>query len=128
MAMVQSAGPETKRVGARAKVASVERKSEVHPLARLHHSIGNQAVLRTLSQRRPAIQTKLTINQPGDQYEEEADRVADQVMRMPNAQAVSLNPAMPQVQRKCSCGGPAPCEECALSGKSSPSIQPKLKV
>ena len=28
-----------------------------------------------------AVQTKLTINEPGDQYEQEADRVADQVMR-----------------------------------------------
>jgi len=30
----------------------------------------------------PSIQTKLTVSEPGDQYEEEADRVADQVMRM----------------------------------------------
>lgn len=29
------------------------------------------------------IQTKLTVNAPGDVYEQEADRVADQVMRMP---------------------------------------------
>jgi hypothetical protein len=29
------------------------------------------------------IQTKLTINQPGDKYEQEADRVAEQVMHMP---------------------------------------------
>ena len=29
------------------------------------------------------LQTKLTINQPGDRYEREADRVAAQVMRMP---------------------------------------------
>ena len=29
------------------------------------------------------IQPKLTVNQPGDKYEQEADRVADQVMRMP---------------------------------------------
>lgn len=29
------------------------------------------------------IQAKLTINQPGDRYEQEADRVADRVMRMP---------------------------------------------
>ncbi len=28
------------------------------------------------------IQTKLTVNQPGDQYEQEADQVAEQVMRM----------------------------------------------
>jgi len=47
-----------------------------------------------------AIQTKLTINTPGDEYEQEADRVAEQVMRMPE----------PQVQRKCACGGT--CSDC----------------
>ena len=31
----------------------------------------------------PTIQAKLTIGQPNDKYEQEADRVADQVMRMP---------------------------------------------
>lgn len=31
----------------------------------------------------PLVQTKLTINQPNDRYEQEADRVADVVMRMP---------------------------------------------
>jgi len=41
------------------------------------------------------IQPKLTIGAPNDKYEQEADRVADQVMRMPD----------PQVQRNCtSCG------------------------
>lgn len=29
------------------------------------------------------VQAKLTINEPGDKYEQEADRIADQVMRMP---------------------------------------------
>lgn len=29
------------------------------------------------------VQAKLTVNQPGDKYEQEADRVAEQVMRMP---------------------------------------------
>lgn len=38
----------------------------------------------------PRVQAKLKIGQPGDKYEQEADRVADQVMRMPE----------PQVQRK----------------------------
>jgi hypothetical protein len=38
----------------------------------------------------PVIQAKLTIGQPGDKYEREADRVADMVMRMPD----------PQLQRK----------------------------
>jgi len=31
----------------------------------------------------PNIQTKLTVNQPGDRYEQEADQMAEQVMRMP---------------------------------------------
>ena len=31
----------------------------------------------------PMIQTKLTIGRSDDKYEQEADRVADQVMRMP---------------------------------------------
>ena len=30
------------------------------------------------------VQTKLTINQPGDEFEQEADRVSEQVMRMPD--------------------------------------------
>ena len=37
--------------------------------------LGNQGVLRRL-------QTKLAINQPGDQYEQEADQVAHQVLQM----------------------------------------------
>jgi hypothetical protein len=37
-----------------------------------------------------AVQTKLTVNQPGDEFEREADRVADQVMRMPE----------PEIQRQ----------------------------
>ena len=44
-----------------------------------------------------AIQAKLTVGQPNDQYEQEADRIADRVMRMPDRTAV---------QRKCTA-----CEE-----------------
>ena len=36
--------------------------------------------------RGPSLQTKLTIGAPGDVYEQEADRVADEVMRMPEPQ------------------------------------------
>ena len=34
-----------------------------------------------------AVQTKLAINKPGDEYEQEADRVSEQVMRMPDPKA-----------------------------------------
>jgi hypothetical protein len=43
------------------------------------------------------IPTTLAINTPGDEYEREADRVAGQVMRMPE-----------QAQRTCACGGTCP--------------------
>ncbi len=59
---------------------------------RIHQLAGNRAFGR--------LQAKLTVNKPGDAYEIEADRVADQVMRMPE----------PQVQRTCACGGT--CDDC----------------
>ncbi len=55
------------------------------------------------------IQPKLAINQPNDVYEQEADAMADHVMRMPDA-SLNINsffkPAITSVQRKC-----AHCEE-----------------
>jgi hypothetical protein len=88
------------RLAPRSGAAQLRRK-----VAGLHRTVGNQAVLRMLSRPTPAIQTKLTVNQPGDQYEQEADRVAEQVMRMP-ASAATPNLHSPLreeigLQRKC---------------------------
>jgi peptidoglycan hydrolase-like protein with peptidoglycan-binding domain len=52
------------------------------------------------------IQTKLTIGEPGDKYEQEADRVADQVMRMPDPVDKQFQPyatldQQPSIQRFC---------------------------
>ncbi|MFV1977704.1 MAG: hypothetical protein ACC651_18330 [Candidatus Scalindua sp.] len=55
--------------------------SPVDHILHLHRTIGNQAVQRMFNS--GVIQAKLKIGQPGDMYEQEADRVADQVMRMP---------------------------------------------
>ncbi len=51
------------------------------------------------------VQPKLAIGVPGEAFEQEADRIADQVMSMPNPQ-VHGSPALLGVQRKC-----AACEE-----------------
>ncbi len=51
------------------------------PRIQLYRNIGNQAVQRMLEAK--TIQAKLKIGEPDDDYEEEADRTADQVMRMP---------------------------------------------
>src|ERR1700720_1030281 len=48
----------------------------VHPYhGRMLRTIGNQAILHMLSRPAPALQPKLIVNRPGDQYEQEADRV-----------------------------------------------------
>src|SRR5262249_15674792 len=52
-----------------------------------------------------AIQAKLIVGQPNDPLEYEADRVADQVVGMPDA-ALAFSAAASQVSRKC-----AECEE-----------------
>lgn len=49
----------------------------------LQRMLGNQAVMRLL-------QTDLTIGQPGDQYEQEADKVADQVANKLNSSTVQM--------------------------------------
>lgn len=62
----------------------------------LSHSANIQA-------KAPFIQPKIKVNTPGDRYEQEADAMADRVMRMPQAQP-TLNPSMtplPAIQRKC---------------------------
>src|SRR5687767_898889 len=62
---------------------------------------GNLAVQRLL--RSGVIRPQLAVSQRGDTYEQEADRVADHVMRMPE----------PDLYRSCtSCESGAPCSSC----------------
>ncbi len=52
----------------------------------------------------PFIQPKLTVNASGDEYEQEADAVADKVMRMKDASPQTdtfFKPAISSLQRKC---------------------------
>lgn len=101
----------------------------VHPIMDLQRTIGNQAVLRLLhenaegghgrsetstltpfaqnlrpiavSSKSPAgLQAKLKLNTPGDRYEQEADRVAEEVASM----------RRPRLQRASAWGGG--CQEC----------------
>ena len=121
---------------------------EVRSILHLQRTIGNQAVQRMLRTdaeepeadlTRPAslrfghvfsripihppaagaIQTKLEINQPGDVYEQEADYVSKQVLRVPE----------PQLQRVCACGNNTTAGgECSECRKKRLGLQPKLKV
>lgn len=86
------------------------RRERSFPLLRQQQVAGNQSLQRTLNA--CILQAKLAINQPGDQFEQEADRVAEAVVNGASTQAAetarATSPSL--VQRACACGGT--CEDC----------------
>ena len=73
---------------------------------------------------RQVIQPKLEIGSPDDEYEREADRVADMVMRMPEPGAALPGPGVPhlaptRVQRACT-----ECEEETAESSGSADGEP----
>src|SRR5690348_7296679 len=76
--------------------------AQVNPFFGLLQSIGHPATLRLLDG--AVIQTKLRVSQPGDADEQEADRIAEQVVSSRRA---------PTIHRKCACSGGTPCAKCA---------------
>jgi len=97
----------------------------------LQRTIGHRAVSRL-------IQAKLKIGRPNDRYEQEADRVAQQVMRMPIPKENQGQPGKPQnvVQKKASAIGQTiegmadsvEGEERALAQNVSHSGQPMIQL
>jgi hypothetical protein len=88
--------------------------SQTHPLLNLQRKIGNQAVMRLLESR-VTLQRKLTVNEPEDVHEKEADRVSEQVMRMPER----------ELQRACECDGAGDCAKCQTEQKQPEQMQTK---
>jgi hypothetical protein len=94
----------------------------VHPLLQLHQTIGNRAIQRLVQPQPwspnhrpigsshhtspPGVQTKLRIGQPGDVYEREADRVAEQVMRMPDRPLQPTHPPRDEARIQSKVAGP----------------------
>jgi hypothetical protein len=99
------------RVHAEAKAAS---KSSFTPVQSklLAGSSGKQLVSQP-----PLIQAKLTIGSPNDRYEQEADRVADAVMRMPE----------PSVQRQAEEEEDEEIQAKPLAGEITPRVQRQVE-
>jgi len=124
--------------------AHFEQSHDVNSILHLQRTIGNQAVQRLVQanaeelhrgsattastrfahdfSRIPihcpvagAIQTKLAISQPGDEYEQEANHVAEQIMLM----------SEPQLQRACPCGGGCPKCQTEQSGQEHEHLRTK---
>lgn len=65
------------------RIPSIAPKRHASTVSPMSHSLHvQQAKVRHILQG-PTLQPKLTIGQPNDKYEQEADRIADEVMRMP---------------------------------------------
>jgi len=84
--------------------AMLSRSAPAHRSAS-NPKMGNQAAQRLLGDR--AIQAKFTVNEPGDRFEQEADRVAEQVMRMTDVRSagtitVAGRSAPSSIRRRCS--------------------------
>ncbi len=122
--MFAGSNRESAKTKARAKTESAK------PGATSADSSKVNPLWQSLAMRQGVLQAKLTIGQTDDPYEREADRVADQVMRMPAPQSsghgLSITPlASRQAQRKC-----AECEEeeGALQRKESVSADAPAKA
>jgi hypothetical protein len=98
----------------------------LHPVLQLQQQAGNQAVQELL--RCGAIQAKLAISNPGDPEEEEADRVAEHVMRADEGHAFGA-------PCPCMSSGGEMCEECKqkqatihrrATGTGAPSVAPRI--
>jgi hypothetical protein len=85
-------------------------------VAHLLSAAGNLAVQGLLHT--PTIQAKLRIGEPDDEYEREADRLANHVVSTTET---------PVVQRTCDCGGTntshEPCDECRKKDKEEAVVQ-----
>ena len=101
-------------LASRSRNANAAHRSRARPRRGLalfgtHGRMESRALLSGLAPEarrpRPAIQTKLEVGAPNDRFEQEAERVADQVMRMPDP-SIGTRSAPLGVQRLC-----AECEE-----------------
>ena len=89
-------------------------------LQRIHGEIGNRATGRWL-------QAKLSVGAINDPYEQEADRVADSVMRMPQTRGAELGGlGAGQVLQRCSCGGT--CSSCTALEDDRPTEVQRLAI
>lgn len=71
--------------------------SPIGQILQMQQTIGNQAVQELFKS--GAIQAKLKISQPGNQYEQEADQAADCITQNIDYRENQLSPVEPQIQR-----------------------------
>lgn len=88
---------------------------KAHPLLSIHTTLGNQAVRRMVSS--GFLQTKLSMGNPNDAFENEADKMAGAIMAMPE----------PAVQRQPEAEEEELIQPKAISGDIGPKVPPDIE-
>src|SRR5579884_3097727 len=100
--------------GAKTAAGPSPQLTSENPFVGRQRTLSNQLMLHLFDA--GIVQTKLRISQPGDADEQEADRVAEQVVSATHA---------PKVQRKCACGGT--CADCQDETLRRSAMFPRLR-
>ena len=83
------------------RTPSIAPKRHAAAVSPVPHSLHLQRAKVRHILRGPTLQPKLTIGQPYDKYEQEADRVAEQVLRMPDPGVPQSNTRMATSCQRC---------------------------
>ncbi|MCP4129774.1 MAG: DUF4157 domain-containing protein [bacterium] len=86
----------------RKKAPKTSNKASLANTPSLQRIVGNQEFEKIIKR---DIQARLTVGSPNDVYEQEADRVAEKVVNMTDAQVQSKEVETPEIQAKDSSGG-----------------------
>ena len=78
----QARTPEASVTHSSTQDTQLRSRAALHPVLRLQQRIGNRAVQRVVANRGTTLQAKLIVSGAHDPYEQEAERVAQQVVRM----------------------------------------------
>ncbi len=83
--MLFNKGSSQSQTDALQRMNAIQRQAGMKEINRVQGNRHVQGLVATMraSTPPPTVQPKLSVSQPGDQFEQEADRVADEVMRMP---------------------------------------------
>jgi len=90
-----------------------------------NHTMARDECAECSKKKRFGLQTKLMVNEPGDIYEREADRIADQMMAAPAHHAV--NGAPPRIQRFAGQTTTAPASVDRVLASSGRPLEPALR-
>ena len=105
-------------------------RSGLHPILQLQRTLGNQRVAQLIQAKRLTpdgkiigLQPKLSVGAADDQYEQEADRVARQVVSMPDSGATASFQQAPSVEGEASQTETLQSKPLPLAASITPSVQ-----